>query len=224
VHIANTPGKVVNLRSILSDNGSEKVYNIGDLQLEQDDYFSIRMETGANLFMQNEGGEKLYNLNIINLSLDTVDVYESREIIIESNCSHNLQPLWDSLYVVPVKILIDRDNDGTVDDSMFVENELTDIKHDEHEILPAEFYVSQNYPNPFNQRTVIRYQLPVISEVDLSIYNILGQKVATLVSEKQPAGTYKAEWDAMEFASGIYFYRLETDKGFVQSKKLVLMK
>jgi hypothetical protein len=58
----------------------------------------------------------------------------------------------------------------------------------------------------------------------LSVYNILGQKMATLVSEKQVPGTYQAKWDAAGFASGVYLYKLETDKGFSSVKKLVLMK
>jgi hypothetical protein len=86
------------------------------------------------------------------------------------------------------------------------------------------YYLLQNYPNPFNPKTVISYQLPVISQVELSIYNILGQKVATLVSEKQTAGIYKIEWDATGFASGGYYYQLNTDEGFAQTKKLLLIK
>jgi len=82
----------------------------------------------------------------------------------------------------------------------------------------------QNYPNPFNPTTTITYQLPVVSNVELNIYNLLGQKVATLVSEKQSIGNYKVEWDASSFTSGIYFYRLKTDKGFIQSRKLILLK
>ena len=87
-----------------------------------------------------------------------------------------------------------------------------------------EFTLNQNYPNPFNPSTAISYQLPAVSQIELSIYNILGQKVVTLVSGQQPAGSYKVEWDASGFVSGIYFFRLETDKGFVQSKKLILLK
>jgi len=60
--------------------------------------------------------------------------------------------------------------------------------------------------------------------VELSIYNILGQKVITLVSKKQPAGSYKVNWDASGFASGVYLYRLEADKGYVQTRKLILLK
>ncbi len=90
--------------------------------------------------------------------------------------------------------------------------------------LPHEFVLHQNYPNPFNPTTTISYQLPKQSNVELSIYNLLGQKVATLVSKKQPAGSHKVEWDATGFASGVYFYRLETDKDFVKTRKLVLLK
>jgi pectate lyase len=89
---------------------------------------------------------------------------------------------------------------------------------------PTGFILNQNYPNPFNPVTTIKYQLPKLCQVNLNIYNILGQKVATLVSKKQHEGIFTAEWDASGFSGGIYFYRLETDKGFSQSRKLILLK
>ncbi len=82
----------------------------------------------------------------------------------------------------------------------------------------------QNYPNPFNPTTTISYQLPKSSQVDLSIYTLLGQKLATLVNKKQQAGTYKIEWNATGFASGIYIYKISTDQVFSNSKKLLLIK
>jgi len=100
--------------------------------------------------------------------------------------------------------------------------------------LPTEFRLFQNYPNPFNNTTMIDYQLPVwwpdgpkASQVDLSIYNLLGQKVTTLISEKQSAGSYKVEWDAGGFVSGVYLYRLNANsktQRMVQTRKLVLIK
>jgi hypothetical protein len=89
--------------------------------------------------------------------------------------------------------------------------------------IPHTFLLSQNYPNPFNPLTMINYQLPMTSEVELSIYNILGQKVVTLVRRKQQAGYYQVAWDGRSFASGLYFYRLTTAK-FVQIRKMVLIK
>jgi len=83
--------------------------------------------------------------------------------------------------------------------------------------------VEQDYPNPFNHSTVISYQLRVNSQVELSIYNLLGQKILTLVSEKQSAGIHQLNWDARGLASGVYLYRLEAGS-FVQTKKLILMR
>jgi len=103
---------------------------------------------------------------------------------------------------------------GKNDDATFVE--APDVFH-------TVFYLYQNYPNPFNSKTVICYQLSIISDVDLSIYNIMGQKLTTLVFEKQPAGLHKVEWNASGFSSGLYLYRITSEAG-VQTKKLILLK
>ncbi len=92
-----------------------------------------------------------------------------------------------------------------------------------------DFQLFQNYPNPFNPKTKIQYIVGAhpdvpLQNVDLSIYNILGQKVTTLVNKKQPAGRYKVEWDASGFASGIYLYKLTSIDGYSITKKLVLLK
>lgn len=89
-------------------------------------------------------------------------------------------------------------------------------------LKPQSFLLHQNYPNPFNPITNISYQLPVSSKVELTIHNIRGQKVATLVSKLQSAGSYKYEWDASGQASGVYFSRF-TAGDFVKIKKLILL-
>ncbi len=92
---------------------------------------------------------------------------------------------------------------------------------------PNKFSLSQNYPNPFNPSTTISWQLTFGSDVDLSIYNILGEKVTNLVAERQKAGYYRIVWDASGFASGVYFYRLSAEgksHSFVNTKKLVVLK
>jgi hypothetical protein len=88
--------------------------------------------------------------------------------------------------------------------------------------LATTFDLFQNYPNPFNPRTIINYELQITNDVDLSIYNALGQKVATLVSEKQQTGSHQVEWDASGFASGVYYYRLATPE-FMDVKKMILV-
>ena len=94
--------------------------------------------------------------------------------------------------------------------------------------LPTAFALSQNYPNPFNPKTTIKYQLPKDCQVTLTIYNILGQKVRTLVNEWQRAGYYAVQWDGKndrgaEIASGVYFYRIKADQ-FTSLKKSVHLK
>jgi hypothetical protein len=89
--------------------------------------------------------------------------------------------------------------------------------------LPMIFQLDQNYPNPFNPVTAIGYRLPALSFVKLSIYNNLGQIIATLVSERQPAGVYKVEWNAGHMASGVYYYQITAGE-FRTVKKMILLK
>jgi hypothetical protein len=89
--------------------------------------------------------------------------------------------------------------------------------------LPTDYALSQNYPNPFNATTTINYQLPADGYVKLEAYNTLGQKVATLADSKQQAGYRSVIWDASEFSSGIYFYKL-TAGDFKETKKVMLIK
>jgi len=85
------------------------------------------------------------------------------------------------------------------------------------------FRLSQNYPNPFNPSTTIRYELPIASDVRLEVFDVLGKKVATLVSGRQSAGEQRAVFNANGLASGVYFYRLKTGS-FIETKKMLLLK
>ena len=89
--------------------------------------------------------------------------------------------------------------------------------------VPKQFLLYQNYPNPFNPSTVIRFQVTSSKLVKLKIYDILGRVVATLVNEQLMPGTYSFRWDAVNYASGIYFYALESGD-FKSIKKMVLIK
>ena len=89
--------------------------------------------------------------------------------------------------------------------------------------IPAKFNLAQNYPNPFNPSTSIKFELPEASFVNLTIYNVLGAEVATLVNEKFEPGTYTKNFNASKLSSGIYFYRL-TAGNLVITKKMSLLK
>ena len=88
---------------------------------------------------------------------------------------------------------------------------------------PNEFRLDQNYPNPFNPATEVRYELPVQSRVLLTVHDLLGREVATLVDGVIPAGRYTARWDASAAPSGIYFYRL-TAGSFIGARKMALIR
>ncbi|GAB5408184.1 MAG: hypothetical protein BalsKO_05490 [Balneolaceae bacterium] len=89
--------------------------------------------------------------------------------------------------------------------------------------LPENIRLDQNYPNPFNPSTVIPFSLSEASRVEISVYSILGQKVATIVNGLYPVGSHTAQWNAQNLASGVYIYRMQAGN-FVQTKKLVLLK
>ncbi len=95
-------------------------------------------------------------------------------------------------------------------------------------LLPETFSLSQNYPNPFNPQTVIKYTLPEDCHVELILYNILGQKVKTLVNEYQSAGYRMIHWNGKddkgnEIASGVLFYKIKTPK-YSETKKMILLR
>ena len=96
---------------------------------------------------------------------------------------------------------------------------------------PKEFKLEQNFPNPFNPITTIQYQIPASpksspkerTSVTLRIYDILGSEVATLVNDEQEAGYYEVSWNASNFASGMYVYRLQAGD-YISSKKMMMIK
>jgi hypothetical protein len=113
------------------------------------------------------------------------------------------------------------DLDGTVHYTEGVQvNVITGV---EEKPIPTEFALAQNYPNPFNPSTLIEYALPKESHVKLEVYNILGQRVASLVDEIKSAGYYAEQFDATGLVSGVYFYCLHAGE-FVDTKKLLLLK
>lgn len=89
--------------------------------------------------------------------------------------------------------------------------------------LPSEFYLEQNYPNPFNPSTIIKFAIPKESQVNLSVYNILGEKVEELKNEIMKPGYYQVNFDASKIASGVYFYNIQAGE-FVQTKKMILIR
>jgi len=142
---------------------------------------------------------------------------------------------WDSLGVVTSAVLFDTTEqiykmwyaglDGSFGRTGYATSDpVSNLNSDMYMIIPNHISLMQNYPNPFNPLTMINYQLSTTNNVELAIYNLLGQKVETLVSEEQNAGYHQVEWDASDFSSGIYFYVLRNSERNVQKRKMMLIK
>jgi hypothetical protein len=89
--------------------------------------------------------------------------------------------------------------------------------------VPMNYALHQNYPNPFNPTTMISYQLPVIGPVQLTVHDILGREIATLVNRQMPAGEHQVSWDASDMPSGIYYYKIQAGE-YTKVRKMILMK
>lgn len=143
-------------------------------------------------------------------------------------------PTESGIYTISSVIYWDQNTDGNINDppDNDVSNDTLSVKVnvyvestslDEQGLSIEDFHLFQNRPNPFNPSTVITWQLAISSQVELSIFNILGEKVTTLVSEKKVAGYHSIEWDASNFAGGIYYYQIKAGE-FRDVKKMVLIK
>jgi hypothetical protein len=132
-----------------------------------------------------------------------------------------------------------RENDafnGALDDVRFYSRKLTDAEilsiyqgtdvvavEDWDSTVPSQYKLAQNFPNPFNPNTNIQFQIPRDGHVTISVYNLLGEQVATLVDRNMKSGMHHVTFDAAQFSSGIYFYKIQASD-FTQVKKMMLMK
>ncbi|MCC7094171.1 MAG: T9SS type A sorting domain-containing protein, partial [Ignavibacteriaceae bacterium] len=109
-------------------------------------------------------------------------------------------------------------------EEIIINNEsVNKLKIEKEGEIPEAYSLEQNYPNPFNPSTTIKFDLPEASEVTLTIYNTLGQKVDEIVNTTLEAGRYSYQWKATDIASGIYIYELRANK-FISFKKMILIK
>ena len=158
---------------------------------------------------------------IANLVFEVIDP-SVREIRLEEN--ETMSPAHDLVFIYNT-----RSEPGQLAfDEVQPEFEAITVLLSGADALPTSFSLEQNYPNPFNPTTEIAFALPTDSYVELNVFNILGQKVTTLVAGDKPAGNHVFTWDGTDsdggsVASGIYFYRISADN-FTAAKKMMLLK
>ncbi len=185
-------------------------------------YFTgFRTEENKDQCFVEISGDRLLWSKIDSFSGTYLSTWEQREVSFSSLIEKGYKKGWLRFHFISDSANTDA---GVYMDQVEIFPVITGVREDAVAAAPMEYKLFQNYPNPFNPKTIINYESPITNYVELSIYNILGQKVATLVSAEQPAGSYRVEWDASGFASGVYLYRLKTEQGFSKSKKLILLK
>ncbi|MBE0652093.1 MAG: 5'-nucleotidase C-terminal domain-containing protein [Bacteroidales bacterium] len=123
------------------------------------------------------------------------------------------------------RIIYDNLTPQDIQGAIVMHNRIILTKEGDDETLsaPVEFALEQNYPNPFNPATSINYSIPEAGNVEMKVYDILGNEVATLVNEVKSPGNYAVDFDASAFASGVYVYTIRANN-FVQSKKMILLR
>jgi hypothetical protein len=164
---------------------------------------------------------------------NTIYLNTSNGVYISSDSGKNWSPSNDGLKILDVTCL---QWDGTsgllfagTSGAGVYRKSISALSVSQHNEQRPDFYrLNQNYPNPFNMTTTIEYQLPKAGFVELGVYNILGQKVATLVEEHQDSGCFKVHWDGRNNGggitnSGIYIYKIKAGN-FTDTKKLILLK
>lgn len=171
----------------------------------------------------NAANKAVYILSIENVVIDSL-------VVNQNQGSGAWINLWRQYIPAGVEVEIKVLDDGQSTEGVVLRADaikfdlvkaITDIT--EFANSPQEFNLEQNYPNPFNARTNIEYILPNSGMVRLIIYNSLGQKIAELVNEYQTTGQYNVSWNSSNHPSGLYLYRLKTDK-YTKTKKMLLIK
>ena len=142
------------------------------------------------------------------------------QFMVPKNVGGKLQ--WPATYTM-ASLTWSAGQDLAVETPPDYQNILTAISDNGQGNMPNKFNLSQNYPNPFNPTTNISFTLPKTSNVRLTIYNMLGQRVATLINSKMSAGLHSISFDASHLASGMYIYRLKAGN-FTADKKMILLK
>jgi N-acetylneuraminic acid mutarotase len=206
---------------LIPDSTNEKSYKIESIN--NSDSVAFDLIDLSNLKFYNFGSDKNYKIDLRYADQNREDFFQNNEISIPQNSSHLIIPEWDSIATNELRILVDVGNDGTIDDTIEVINQISSVSDWINTTIPSQFQLYQNFPNPYNPTTSIRYSVPKEEMIILTIYNTLGEEVTRLVNEVRQKGNYEVIFDARDLPSGIYFYRLQAGS-FVETKKMVLIK
>ncbi|MCJ7552464.1 MAG: T9SS type A sorting domain-containing protein [Ignavibacteriaceae bacterium] len=217
--------KTVKLLSIISDTTSadEKLFLFRSINLSQNDSVKIINPDDNKLDLISYGSQKNYQIELNYASSTGFGRFLNTGITLSQNTTHKLVPNWGDFADLGLTIYVDEGNDGTIDDTLEIQNQATGVGEEQGSLIPTEYRLEQNYPNPFNNSTIIRYSILKEGIVTLKIYNAIGEEVTTIVNEVKQPGNYEVTFGTEKFTSGVYFYRIQAGS-FVQTRKMILLK
>jgi len=233
IYFTNSNPVLINVKVIGNDGG----YGAGGGIFCNNSSPRFSNVTISNNFVQHKGGGIYFADGPNNAFFDSIN----RCNIYNNHSNHNGKDLYsecDSIITIVVDTFSVLNPDTTY---AFPLNKFTfDILHDTSgnansieriNNLPTVFSLNQNYPNPFNPSTKIKYTLPKSDKVKMEIFNLLGQRIETLINKQMPAGSHEIEFIAKDLPSGVYLYRIESGnpsvgsgQRFQEVKKMVLLK
>ncbi len=219
---ADPQAKSITVSTILIiDSTAEKTYTISDCALTQNDSMRFAKAGDDDYRIVNVGPPKTYGLRIEHGSATANRLFIQPTVSLSATSSHIIVPNWNKLYE-PIRIYIDHGNNGTIDDSILVQNTV-DVEERGELGVPKEFGLGQNYPNPFNPETQIEFSLPTRQRVTLRIFDVLGRQVRVLLDEVREAGNHRVVFDGTALSSGVYFYQLRAGDR-MQVRKMLLIR
>jgi len=195
------------------------------LKANQFEYLPIWNFHGAMDDVVPVKGSREMNQAMINSGLNVIQTYGVADSILDNHIANNVKHLYTEYPNGKHSIWTESYFNPRVANWLFSQERspAVGIKENQNNIKNT-FKINQNYPNPFNPTTSIEYFLPRMSDVRISIYDILGRKVATLLDKVQDKGDHKIVFDADNLISGIYFYQIKYDKNLSQTKKMILLR
>ena len=225
-----TSGDVVNISKVRKYNSDNSTTSITDNGTYTD-------PSDAPLPVELSSFTVLVNLNNVNLSWKTATEIDNSGFEVQRKTESREPGSWEK-----VGFVLGHGNSNSPKEYSFVDKNLTEkakfvyrlkqidndgkyqySKEVEVEVVPKQYMLYQNYPDPFNPSTTIKFDLPQASQVNLTVYNILGERVITLVNGMEEAGYHSIVFNAGNLASGTYIYKLQTPN-FIQTKKMLVLK
>ena len=194
-------------------------------------YFSYNLKTNGetNLYLMvrywgNESGNRTFTILIDDVKFITENISGKWNVLDFKNVEYKI-PNSKIAGKDTIRVKFQALSNGYAGGVFYIRllrpESTTDIKKSKNQ--PYFFKLNQNYPNPFNPETVISYQLPVMSDISLKVYNLLGQEEATLFEGIRQPGNYEVTLNSSKLASGVYFYKLQTAQ-FISIKKMLIIK